>query len=57
MMIIEDEKIIEMDIEKMVERIGNEVVGIERKKDEEMEIYEKEKKRMVIEDIKIEEGR
>lgn len=56
-MIIEDEKIIEMDIEKMVERIGNEVVGIERKKDEEMEIYEKEKKRMVIEDIKIEEGR
>lgn len=55
-MIIEDEPLIAMDIEQMVESLGHEVVGIARTKDEALELYRKEKPRMVLADIQLADG-
>lgn len=56
LMIIEDEPLIAMDIEQMVESLGHEVVGIARTHQEALELYNREKPRMVLADIQLADG-
>ncbi len=56
LMIIEDEPLIAMDIEQMVESLGHEVAGIARTRDEALDLYRREKPRMVLADIQLADG-
>lgn len=55
-MIIEDEPLIALNIEQLVENLGHEVVGIARTRSEAIQLYEREKPRMVLADIQLADG-
>ena len=55
-MIIEDERLIAMDMEDMVETLGHRVTGIARTHTEALDLFRRTKPRMVLADIQLADG-
>lgn len=55
-LIIEDEPLIAMDIERLVSDLGHKVVGVARTKDDAVALWSKERPSMVLADIQLADG-